>query len=428
MIEVSIEPRQLAAGQEARLTLLFVNTGPGTCTNIVFKADLPPGFLLLGGRNRVDIGKIPPGREHAHELIVEPSQPGDFAIVSTNFSYRDEFGLPVRVTDFRAGLSVRAAGSAPGPPETLGVECASSELALGEWGVLRLSLRNPTGAPVSDIAVTVGGSVRTDGEPATIASLASGGTADVSFPAFAAESGRNVPVTVRTTYGVLDQLGSTRRRAQADRFQLAVRRAQAYPALPASGGSRAQTILYLTAGPKDMELLRSNEEMRKVKELLQRGRHRDRFRLEFCPAVRLEDIGQALADYEPQIVHFSGHGSREGGVYVEDETGYSELVTPDGLFGEYKHSIRCVIVNACHSMLLAEAMAEHIDYVVGMRSEIGDEAAILFSVGFYQGLFAGRPVPEAYRLGCELLHAKRTAAPEYLTPVLLTRPSCRNPG
>ena len=67
-------------------------------------------------------------------------------------------------------------------------------------------------------------------------------------------------------------------------------------------------------------------------------------------------------------------------------------------------------------------MAAHIDYVVGMRSEIGDEAAILFTVGFYQGLFAGRPVPQAFRQGCALLQAKRMARPEFGTPVLLTRP------
>ena len=38
-------------------------------------------------------------------------------------------------------------------------------------------------------------------------------------------------------------------------------------------------------------------------------------------------------------------------------------------------------------------MSQHIDYVVGMRWQIGDEAAIEFSVGFYTGLFAGHSVP-----------------------------------
>jgi hypothetical protein len=66
-------------------------------------------------------------------------------------------------------------------------------------------------------------------------------------------------------------------------------------------------------------------------------------------------------------------------------------------------------------------MAGQIEYVVAMRGEIGDGAAILFSVGFYQGLFAGRPVPDAFSLGRTLLQAKQMAMPEYKTPVLLTR-------
>ena len=426
MIRVAIEPSRLTVGREERLTVLFANTGTGICTDIVFKLELPPGFLLLGGRNRVEIAKILPGRDHGHELIVEPSRPGDFAVLSTNFSYRDEFGVPVRVRDFRAQLSVLDPEPMPEVPVTLGIECVGHELALGEWDVLTISVRNVTGVPVSDVTLTVGGLIRTDGSRATIAALVDGATDEVSFPVFAAEGGRHVPVTARTTYSFQNQLGSARRQVQEDRFQIVVRRpqAQATPTAPASGRPREQTILYLTAGPKDLDLLRSNEEMRNVKERLQLGKYRDRFRLEACLAARLADINQALGDYEPQIVHFSGHGNREGSLDLEDETGYSDPATPDGLaalFALYAHTIRCVIVNACHSMRLAEAMAGQIEYVVAMRGEIGDGAAILFSVGFYQGLFAGRPVPDAFSLGRTLLQAKQMAMPEYKTPVLLTR-------
>ena len=353
MIQVSLEPSRLTAGQEARLTLVFANAGPGTCTDIVFKVDLPSGFLLLGGRNRVDIGKLPPGREHAHELIVEAPRPGDFTVVSTNFSYRDEFGVVVRVPDFRAPLSVQGAAPASAPPEPLGIEYAGSELALGEWDVLMIAVRNVTGTAVSDIALTVSGQVRTDGSSATVANLSRGDSAEVPVPVFAAEGGRHVPVTVCTTYSVPDQSGIVRRRAQEDRLQIAVRTRSPARTVAANGVSRVHTVLYLAASPKDLDLLRSTEEMRKVGELLRLGKYRDRFRLEPCLAVRLADIGQALADYEPQIVHFSGHGSRDGDLFVEDETGYSEPIVSDGLatlFGLYAPTMTCVVMNACHSM------------------------------------------------------------------------------
>ena len=425
MIRVSIEPSRLVAGLEAPLVIRFTNAGTGTCTDIAFKLDLPPGFLLLGGRNRVDIAKLPPGEEHVHELIVEPSRPGDFAMVSTNFAYRDQFGVPFRDPDWRARISVAAARPAPEQPVTLGIACAGGELALGEWDVLKISVRNATGATVSAITMTVSGPLRIEGSQAMIPALADGEAAEASFPVFAAEGGRHVPIITRVTYSCSDGPGVPRRRAQEDHLQIVVRRpAPRATASAADGDSRRQTVLYLTAGPRDLELLRSSEEMRHVKERLQLGRYRDSFKLEYCPAARLADIGQALGDYEPRIVHFSGHGDRDGGgVYVEDEMGYSDPVSPDGLaalFGMYAHTIRCVIVNACHSMRLAEAMAGYIDHVVAMRGEIADEAAIVFSVGFYQGLFAGRRVQEAFDLGRALLQAKQTSGQEYKTPVLLT--------
>ena len=72
-------------------------------------------------------------------------------------------------------------------------------------------------------------------------------------------------------------------------------------------------------------------------------------------------------------------------------------------------------------MKLAEAMVEHIDYVVGMRCAIGDQAAIVFSVGFYQGLFEGLSVPDAFKKGRSLVRMKPAMKSEFQTPVLLVR-------
>ncbi len=74
-------------------------------------------------------------------------------------------------------------------------------------------------------------------------------------------------------------------------------------------------------------------------------------------------------------------------------------------------------MNACHSLVLAEAVQRHIDHVVGMRCAIGDDAAITFSIGFYQGLAAGHPVPRAFRRGCAFIQTAGIS--EHETPVLL---------
>jgi hypothetical protein len=226
-----------------------------------------------------------------------------------------------------------------------------------------------------------------------------------------------VPVTLHTTYGYRDVGGEVRTRTQKDSVNVVVRAVE--PRLESVTGE--QTVLYLAASPRNMPPLRSDLEMRKVKEKLQRSKERDRYRIEPCLAARFDDISQALIDYEPQVVHFSGHGDRNGNLCVEDEYGDSDSVTPEGLaelFGQHRSTIRCVVVNACHSVRLAEALATRIDHVVGMRYQIGDEAAIQFSVGFYLALFAGWSAPDAFVRGRAHIRSRPAIEQQHLTPLI----------
>ena len=74
-------------------------------------------------------------------------------------------------------------------------------------------------------------------------------------------------------------------------------------------------ILVLTANPRipNYKPLRLDVEVRQIEEALRRSQHRDRFQLETQLATRTKDLRRALLDHQPQIVHFSGHGSGEQG-------------------------------------------------------------------------------------------------------------------
>ena len=226
MIEVSVEPSRLVAGRRTQLAIRFANSGQRACSDVVFKLALPSAITIMGGTNRVEISVIPPGRVHTHEMTVEPQRPGEFQLTSTNFSYRDEFDVPVRVTDFRARLSVEAAPPTrpvgAQPMGRLGIEHVGGELALGEWDVLRILVRNKTGVPLSAVTMAVSGPFRTDGKRARIPVLADGATARFPFNVNAAEGGRHVPVSVHTTYSHPDGLGSVRSRTQEDSLHVVV--------------------------------------------------------------------------------------------------------------------------------------------------------------------------------------------------------------
>jgi hypothetical protein len=102
--------------------------------------------------------------------------------------------------------------------------------------------------------------------------------------------------------------------------------------------------------------------------------------------------------------------------------GSTHPIQPDALaalFGQFANQVNCVVLNACYSLIEANAIAQHIDYVIGMNQAIGDKAAIAFAVGFYQALGAGRRIEEAYELG--RVQIMLQGIPEHLAPVLIRK-------
>lgn len=181
-------------------------------------------------------------------------------------------------------------------------------------------------------------------------------------------------------------------------------------------------ILILTANPLNTDKLRLDEEVREIQAGLERSQRRDRFEVVTRWALRVDDLRRALLDHEPQIVHFSGHGAREHGLALENSSGQLQLVSNNSLvrlFKLFKNTIECVLLNACYSEAQAEAIYQHIDYVVGMNKVIGDRAAIEFAVGFYDALGAGRSYTDAYEFGCSAIDLEGIS--ESLTPVLKNR-------
>jgi hypothetical protein len=183
--------------------------------------------------------------------------------------------------------------------------------------------------------------------------------------------------------------------------------------------SPVKTILILAANPKNTSPLRLGEEVREIDAGLQRAKKRELFDLKQRWAVRVQEVYESLLDFKPQIVHFSGHGSGDDGLALEDETGNVRLVDTVALaklFELFASNVECVVLNACYSEVQAQAIVKHIPYVIGMNKEIGDKAAIKFATGFYNALGAGESVEFAYKLGCSVIQLEGIA--EDLTPVL----------
>ena len=90
-------------------------------------------------------------------------------------------------------------------------------------------------------------------------------------------------------------------------------------------------ILLLSANPTDTSKLRLDKEVREIEAGLERAKGREEFEIIPKLAVRTEDLRRALLYYEPQIVHFSGHGTGDEGLALENNSGQMQLVSAASL-------------------------------------------------------------------------------------------------
>jgi formylglycine-generating enzyme required for sulfatase activity len=160
-------------------------------------------------------------------------------------------------------------------------------------------------------------------------------------------------------------------------------------------------ILILASNPR--KELNLDREIRDLREVIEKSRNRQEFQVEDALAVRVGDLQDLLLRHRPQIVHFCGHGSGQRGLVFEGNDGGEQWVRTEALsdlFRLFSSHVGCVLLNACYSESQADAIVNHIDYVVGMNQEIRDDAAIAFSKGFYRALGYGCSVKQAFDLGC----------------------------
>jgi hypothetical protein len=160
-------------------------------------------------------------------------------------------------------------------------------------------------------------------------------------------------------------------------------------------------ILFVGASPSDATRLRIDTELREIEHNLRFSNKRDLFEIKQSWATRPRDLLQAMLDNEPQIVHFSGHGT-ENGICLEDENGNVKVVSNEALtelFKQFSDKLHCVLLNSCYSIEQGSTISNYVKYVIGMNRNVPDNTAIEFSIGFYKALGSGKNYDFAYNIG-----------------------------
>ena len=165
--------------------------------------------------------------------------------------------------------------------------------------------------------------------------------------------------------------------------------------------NRKKKILILVSNPRGTSNVDVLPEVRNIQEAVQRSQHRERLEITWKVASKREDLSRYIIDVKPQIIHFCGHGTTEG-LILEDDKGQPKPVSNEflvDLLRIYHNRIECVLFNACDSQPLAEEIANHLNYAIGMSQPVKDKSAITFSEAFYDGLGAGELIEKAFEFG-----------------------------
>lgn len=178
-------------------------------------------------------------------------------------------------------------------------------------------------------------------------------------------------------------------------------------------------VLFLASNPIDQQQLRLDEEARAISEMIRKSKHRDSVKFETCWAVQPIDLLQAINEFKPSIIHFSGHGSDNDEIIFQTNDGKTKIVSKEAIVQTMMASsdgIRLVFFNTCYSKNQAEAVSKYVEATIGMNTSIGDEAARIFSSQFYSSIGFGLSVKKSFEQARALLMLENISEQE--TPEL----------
>ena len=195
------------------------------------------------------------------------------------------------------------------------------------------------------------------------------------------------------------------------------------------------TILYVAANPRGTDKLALDRECEALEHELRLTADRDCFEFHSKWVVGVHQLMRALNEISPTILHFSGHGTGNGGTVttassqrdVQSSGGAGIVLEANDGAQHVGHRAladmiasvppvpRLVVLNACHSTDVADSLSEVVDCVVGMDGSIADTAAREFTVGFYRALGYRR-----HSIGTAVKQARATMYAKQLPGQLIT--------
>lgn len=138
-----------------------------------------------------------------------------------------------------------------------------------------------------------------------------------------------------------------------------------------------------------------------MKNAVRAATHRELVEIEHLPAATTSDLLDALADFRPHVVHFSGHAASD---VLEFDTG-SDVHGPGhpvsaDVFARAIAAVdepaTLVVLNACDSEPQLQGLLAVVPLAVGMSDDIRDPDAMTFAARFYRNVAEGQSIASSF--------------------------------
>ena len=160
--------------------------------------------------------------------------------------------------------------------------------------------------------------------------------------------------------------------------------------------TRKIPILFVTTEPEDLARPQTTRELEVIKAGLSPA-----FRIANVYRANRVTIMKGLKEHKPEVVHFLCHGRKEG-LMIEDRDGVATLVSEAWLISVFGRcpSVRLVVLNACRSAGLAQALVDSAETrilgAVGWSDLVDSDDAREFASIFHARLADRESVSRAF--------------------------------
>jgi hypothetical protein len=142
------------------------------------------------------------------------------------------------------------------------------------------------------------------------------------------------------------------------------------------------------------------EEHRDIQQAVTYSRYGHTVRLDALPAARWDDLAQYLAGTTPDVLHFAGRGTPDGGPRFVTDDGGDAPAAVEGLrtcvTAAVAGGLGLLVLNACWTDDLAKDLSDVVPATVGWQAQVADTHARAYAGSLHRNLAAGASVAKAH--------------------------------